>query len=108
LTVYYKHNDSKEEKIHLNQKRTSILGIPKRRKSKKLTKKMKNLLNFSKDEETSTRLRNKTLNKNNLNNIEKTINLNTQELNSLKYEEALELDKRAYFQYYFSLLKKSI
>ena len=66
---------------------------------------MKNLLNFSQNEETSTRLRNKTLDKNDSNNIEKTINLNTQELNSLKYEEALELDKRTYFQYYFSLIK---
>ena len=32
--------------------------------------------------------------------------LNDQELNSLKYKEALILDKRTYFQYYCSLLKK--
>ena len=32
--------------------------------------------------------------------------LNDQELNSLEYELALELDKRTYFQYYWSLLKK--
>ena len=105
LTVYYKNKDSKEEKIHLNYKRSTAIGIQKKRKSKKVTKKMKNLLNFSKNKETSKRLRNKTL-ENDLNNIEKITNLNTQELNSLKYEEALELDKRTYFQYYLSLLKK--
>ena len=32
--------------------------------------------------------------------------LNDEELNSLKYKEALELDKRTYFQYYASLLLK--
>ena len=32
--------------------------------------------------------------------------LNNEELNSLKYKEALELDKRTYFQYYVSLLFK--
>ena len=33
--------------------------------------------------------------------------LNDQELNSLKYEDALILDKRTFFQYYCSLLKKN-
>ena len=33
-------------------------------------------------------------------------NLNDEELNSLEYELALIIDKRTYFQYYFSLLKK--
>ena len=33
-------------------------------------------------------------------------NLNDQELNTLKYELALLIDKRTYFQYYWSLLKK--
>ena len=32
--------------------------------------------------------------------------LNDQEMNNLEYEKALEFDKRDYFQYYFSLLKK--
>ena len=32
--------------------------------------------------------------------------LNDHELNNLEYELALEIDKRTYFQYYFSLLKK--
>ena len=33
-------------------------------------------------------------------------NLNDQELNSLEYETAIVIDKRTYFQYYWSLLKK--
>ena len=33
-------------------------------------------------------------------------NMNDQELNSLKYEQAILYDKRAYLQYYWSLLKK--
>ena len=32
--------------------------------------------------------------------------LNDQELNSLEYNLAIEIDKRTYFQYYFSLIKK--
>jgi len=32
--------------------------------------------------------------------------LNDQEINTLKYEDALKIDKRTYFQYYWSLLKK--
>jgi hypothetical protein len=37
---------------------------------------------------------------------EKPIYLNDQELNTLEYEDAINIDKRSYFQYYFSLLKK--
>jgi hypothetical protein len=49
--------------------------------------------------------------KNNLalpeNNNEQQINqLNDQQINSLEYEKALKLDKRSYFQYYWSLIKK--
>ena len=32
--------------------------------------------------------------------------LNDQELNSLEYQKAIDLDKRTYFQYYLSLIKK--
>ena len=47
------------------------------------------------------------LTKKNIKNIEpKYFNLNDQELNSLIYEEALLFDKRTYFQYYWSLLKR--
>ena len=33
-------------------------------------------------------------------------NLNDQEINTLEYDKAIKCDKRTYFQYYFSLLKK--
>ena len=33
-------------------------------------------------------------------------NLNDEEMNSLSYKKALKLDKRSYFQYYISLIKK--
>ena len=39
------------------------------------------------------------------NNIINKINYNDYELNNLSYKEALKIDKRTYFQYYFSLLK---
>ena len=41
----------------------------------------------------------------NNNNILNNINYNDYELNNLSYKEAIKIDKRAYFQYYFSLLK---
>ncbi len=34
--------------------------------------------------------------------------LNDEELNTLEYEKALKIDNRAFFKYYWSLLKKSI
>ena len=46
---------------------------------------------------------------NSINNVGNNIlyrNLNDEELNSLEYTIALEIDKRTYFQYYWSLLKK--
>ena len=43
-----------------------------------------------------------TNNKDDINNNK----LNDEELNELNYELAIELDKRTYFQYYISLLKK--
>ena len=42
---------------------------------------------------------------NNILNNNKILKLNDYEMNNLSYKEALELDKRTYFQYYFSLLK---
>ena len=46
-------------------------------------------------------------NNNNMNlNIGKIININDEEMNSLEYEIATSMDKRTFFQYYISLLKK--
>ncbi len=41
-----------------------------------------------------------------LNSSEKLHNLNDYELNTLSYKEALDIDKRTFFQYYFSLIRK--
>ena len=107
LKIYQKHKNSKEnQKLHLNHKRSTAKDIPFGLKSKKSTKDMKSIVNISKNEETSNNLKSKILEKDDFKNNEKITDLNTQELNSLKYEEALRLDKRTYFQYYFSLLKK--
>ena len=38
--------------------------------------------------------------------LENAKGLNDEEMNSLYYEEALVIDKRSYFQYYLSLIKK--
>ena len=40
------------------------------------------------------------------NKIMKNLLLNDYEINTLNYKDALKLDKRTYFEYYFSLLKK--
>jgi len=47
-----------------------------------------------------------TLDKNRVGNNIMYKNLNDEELNSLEYAIALKIDKRTYFQYYWSLLKK--
>ena len=48
----------------------------------------------------------KIIEKNNEFNINHINTLNDQELNNLEYRKAIDLDKRTYFQYYLSLIKK--
>ena len=38
--------------------------------------------------------------------ISETESMNEQELNALKYDEAIIYDKRTYYQYYLSLMKR--
>ena len=47
-----------------------------------------------------------TFEKNKVENINMIKNLNDEEINTLEYTIALKIDKRTYFQYYWSLLKK--
>ena len=69
---------------------------------------------FHKEEENNTKRVSSTNDKDKNSNTELEKNkeeidkkeLNDQEMNSLDYENAIELDKRTYFQYYISLLKK--
>ena len=77
-------------------------------------------LNFKKEKKVKDVNRNTISNKNNFNlsshfslknNLKSkqliSNNLNDQELNNLKYADAIILDKRTYLQYYWSLLKKN-
>ena len=56
------------------------------------------------DNNTLTKTINKLENKNK-SNEEKAMNLNDTEINTLSYKEALDLDKRQFYQYYLSLLR---
>jgi hypothetical protein len=59
---------------------------------------------------TNKELKSKKTYNNKINNknykIKKNILLNDYEINSLNYKDAIKLDKRTYFEYYFSLLKR--
>ena len=92
----------------LNQK-----DFSKNHKNNKL-KLTKRVINKSKGKSKDNIVKYKSHFKTNNNNDSKSENkniirkevLNDEEMNSLKYELALDLDKRNYLQYYFSLLKK--
>ena len=58
----------------------------------------------NKDLKSKKTYNNKINNKNN--KIQKNILLNDYEINSLNYKDAIKIDKRTYFEYYFSLLKR--
>ena len=113
----------KKRKIN-NSKRDSFIKINKTNKNSNLNVKMKKKLRNDKiktmnnNRQTTLNNKNKTFNtKNIIKNLKlKLNNLNIKyikellekkdfELNSLNYGEALKIDKRNYFQYYFSLLK---
>ena len=107
----YKINEKKNKKNtnKIKNKEKSEVVIYKNDKIKKIKKnKKKNIdtynLNSKKDQNSKNKLiPSLTFEKNNNNEIN---SLNDQELNSLEYKLAIELDKRTYFQYYWSLLKK--
>ena len=92
-----KNKKIKNNPIKKRRKKNKInIMITSTEKNTKLEKNSK--INFIKKKN------NKTFLKYN-NNIKNQINYNDYELNNLSYKRALELDKRTYFQYYFSLLK---
>ena len=83
-----------------------LLGI-KRNKKKSYTKKQdKKVFNILKNiKEFSTKMISKKNPQNQYNALQNK-KYNDEELNNLKYEEAKKIDKRTFFQYYYSLLKK--
>ena len=86
-------NQKKNKNININ-----IYPINEANLDKKRNGKIENVINA---------INNINIKKNDLNtNFIKDENLNEQELNSLDYNIAVYIDKRTYFQYYWSLLKK--
>ena len=103
-----KNKKKKKKKIKTKIKRESFVLKPKfkisktslcQRKTYKYSSVKIELNDNSKDE------LNKSKSKLYFNNLKYRF-LNDQELNTLEYNVAIELDRRTYFQYYFSLLKK--
>ena len=104
---FLKNNPPKNKKIKINIGNIYVNNI-KQESYAKL-----NLKNNIDDTSKNTSHKNKLIIRNNLiskksnkskNKIEE--KLNDYELNNLKYKNALKLDKRKYFQYYISLLKR--
>ena len=96
-----KENNNKKERNHnIN---INIIPISNMQYSKTLKKKInskKNNIYIKNNSRIRTDVESKSFEKTNF------TNLNDQELNTLQYELALLYDKRNYFQYYWSLLKK--
>ena len=88
-----KKKETKNKNKNINKKKINI-------------NKITSSIDIFKRHSISTEKETKNLNPNS--KIEKEIykNLNDQELNTLEYEFAIKFDKRTYFQYYWSLLKK--
>ena len=107
--IFQRKNDKKNKKLTLIDSNSSKNNLSpklkhskssfhiKRLHKKNLTFREANIMsnNFS--------INNSNGSKTKLNNINK--NYNDFELNTLSYKEALEIDKRTYFQYYISLLR---
>ena len=102
-----KTNLSSLSKLYRSKKNININIIP-----------INSIINNNRIKKTNGRRKNKNKNKspkiniqnnkkkNNYSNSQIFINLNDQEKNTLSYEKALIYDKRTYFQYYCSLLRK--
>ena len=88
------------------EKNKNFLNRKTKRKKIKNEEYNKKLINNKKDIVEKAKIFN--TDKNNKNNFDKykIKDLNDEELNTLEYEKALLIDKRTFFQYYYSLLKK--
>ena len=96
INIYKKYNNIKIKYANLDNNK-NYENIKKRGKKLRKPKKTKKLDIYISDKGI-----------NNQDNGQKLVinKLNDQEINSLEYEQAIELDKRTYFQYYLSLIKK--
>ena len=83
-----------------------LLGIKRNKKKSYMKKQDKKVFNILKNiKEFSTKMISKKNPQNQYNALQNK-KYNDEELNNLKYEEAKKIDKRTFFQYYYSLLKK--
>ena len=101
VEVYNKYYKKNNRKSFIGHRRPTMSGNI-RRQSKKKTVEITGSYQPHKIVRRSS-LKTRT---NNQKNQFQAKDLNTQELNSLEYEQAIKLDKRTYCQYYWSLLKK--
>ena len=105
----YETRKQKQIKIDKNLKLKNNLNAFKNKRINKKQKSInKKVISTSKDSIAKIKRKEKSkihLNSIENNNLENILKLNDNELNSLKYEEALKQDKRSFSQYYCSLLK---
>jgi len=103
--IFQKKNDKKSKKLTFIDSNSSKYNLsPKLQHSKNERLHKKNLTSKEVNNMSNNfSINNSNGSKNKLNNIN--INYNDFELNTLSYKEALEIDKRTYFQYYISLLR---
>ena len=95
-------NTIKDDTIKVQSKKTKKIKRKKRKRKAEIDNKIIIVSNLEQNK-TNSIINNKDLIQNNVNN---NLDYNDLELNSLPYNEALLFDKRTYFQYYISLLKK--
>ena len=100
-------NRKKNKKNILKTKNIDVKFINNKNK-KNNNKKTVNIINYVNKIKVYNNYENNNINtfNNDISNKNKIKTLNDEEMNSLDYNQALILDKRTYFQYYFSLLKK--
>jgi len=106
--------DNNEHNINFKDNNSSSFGefqFSKKSLINKSNKNNKNILSSksigSEPIKSSKKNKDNNLKKGNEKNLKILIhNLNDQEINSLEYNKAIELDKRTYFEYYCSLLKR--
>ena len=98
-----KRDTSKEKKIK-SKNQTSLIDI----KKDSTSRRMNHLKNLNLNKKNNNKINKSNKNEKNKKNeeIPNVKVLNDEELNSLTYKQALIIDKRTYFQYYYSLIKK--
>ena len=103
--ISHKNRYNNNNKTNKRKNKSRIRFLNNQIEIKGLEPYKKSVNNKSRDKTNSHFNRKGTSNLNNINKGKKVVNYNDKEMNSLDYEEALKVDKRNYWQYYFSLLR---